>query len=223
MSLGRRQLAQIKTQLERDHARKDKARVLDLKRAVRAARKQRREKLQQVKCDCRKARERNRERAKRARKRLQASIVRTRERARSLCQLAQGEAAHSTLTDISRHVDALHSERATQAQLAAWTKPKRKESSRKERLQESDSAVEANIDEPGLRVVWQHVKHKIKAGPRRSRTEAFYEWVGEHSADVYAIQERDAERQLDELERLEKRARRLKGPALRRALEAVPF
>jgi hypothetical protein len=45
-----------------------------------------------------------------------------------------------------------------------------------------------------LRVVWEHVKAKIKGGPRRSRTEAFLEWAHDHPGDVYAIQEADAER-----------------------------
>ncbi len=79
---------------------------------------------------------------------------------------------------------------------------------RKERQQESDCEVEANIDDPALRVVWEHVKHKIKATPRQSRTESFYQWVHDHSADVYALQEADAERALHQLEEEERRMTR---------------
>jgi len=133
-------------------------------------------------------------------------------------------------------------ERAHQNTLAVWTRPNTSKGPRKgararERASESDDAVEANIDDPGLRVVWSHVKAKIKGNARRSRTEAFFEWAAEHAAQVYEIQERDAERVIAELERQEaalSKALRKRGPYKSPAgcgtpacqhseLEAVPF
>lgn len=225
MTLAQRQRKSLDAQRERDLGTRQRSALRELRTRIRAAKARRRTKVKDVRCDCKAARLRNRARAKKARERLNASIRRTREHARTVCSLAVGEAQRSTLHDISRAVDALTAEQSAQRQLAVWTKPKRSErSTRLERRQESDDEVLANIEEPGLRVVFQEVKGKIKAGPRRSRTEAFYEWVGEHSADVYRIQERDAERAIVELERAERKLAKARGKkSIGAALEAVPF
>lgn len=55
-----------------------------------------------------------------------------------------------------------------------------------EARQESDGEVSANIP-PELRPVWRRVKHAIHAAPRRSRTEAFLEWVEANPTDVQHI------------------------------------
>ncbi len=120
-----------------------------------------------------------------------------------------------------------------------WTRPKTcatpKGQARDGKRQESDCEVAVNIDDPGRHVVWEHVKRKIKAGPRRTRTEAFYEWAADHQGEVYEIQEADAEKALrfGALEREERRmAREVKkaGRYKRRSpeelaemLAAVPF
>jgi hypothetical protein len=62
---------------------------------------------------------------------------------------------------------------------------KRKTVRSQERRQESDQEVEANLS-PELIPVWRRHKRAIKAGPRRSRTEAFEEWVHDHESDVRA-------------------------------------
>ena len=140
--------------------------------------------------------------------------------------------------EIEKAVGALEEERALQRQLAVWTKPTKcalpsGRAKARERRAESDCEVAANIDDPGLRVVWEHVKAKIKGGPRRSRTEEFLEWAQEHAGEVYAIQEADAERALLELEKEERRlSRELKKAGrykkrspeeLAELLAAVPF
>lgn len=235
--LAARQLAQTRLDMERDLKRRDREKLRTLRESIRAAKRSRRTKLREVSTQCREARRRNMERAKRARERLRESIRRTRERARDLCSVSRGEAFANTLHEIEKAVGALEEERALQRQLAVWTKPTScalpRSSKARERRQESDCEVAANIDEPGLRVVWEHVKQKIKPGPRRSRTEAFLEWAQEHPGEVYAIQEADAERALVELEREERRmARELKKAGryrkrspdeLAELLTAVPF
>lgn len=233
MTLAKRQLAQVRAQLERDLRRKDKERLASLRTQIRTLRAQHRERMRAVKAECREARVRNRARAKRARERLKESIRRTREQARTVCQLAVGEAQAKKVRDIGRAVDELAREQGEQRKLLAWTRPKPTNTATpRERAQESDDVVLANIDEPGLRIVFEHVKRRIKAGPRRSRTEAFYEWVAEHPSEVFEIQEADAARELERLEREERRlhgemrkAGRYKGSpeVLRKRLADVPF
>jgi len=236
-NLAARQLAQTRLEMERELKRKDRGKLKTLRESIRNAKRSRTTKLREVTAQCRAARRANMERAKRARERLRESIYRTRERARGLCSVSRGDAYSTTLQEIEKAVGALEEERALQRQLSAWTKPTRcalpRAAKGRERRAESDCEVAANIDDPGLRVVWDHVKHKIKAGPRRSRTEAFLEWAHDHSADVYAIQEADAERALLELEQEERRLSREMKKAgrykkrspeeLAELLAAVPF
>lgn len=238
-NLAARQLAQTRREMERDLKRRDREKLKTLRESIQAAKRSRNAKLREVGAQCRDARRKNMERAKRARERLRASIQRTRERARGLCTVSRGEAYATTLREIERAVGALEEERALQRQLAVWTKPTKcalpsgRGAKARERREESDCEVAANIDDPGLRVVWEHVKAKIKGGPRRSRTEAFLEWAHDHPGDVYAVQEADAERALVELEQEERRlAREVKKAGrykkrspeeLAELLAAVPF
>ena len=67
------------------------------------------------------------------------------------------------------------------------------------------------------------MKHKIKPGTHRSRTEAFIEWAAEHAPQVYAIQEADAVRHLEQLEREERQLARALKKKGRKALDDVPF
>lgn len=231
-----RELAQSRRDMERDLKNRDRKKLKALRESIRAAKRLRQSKLREVGATCRDQRRKNMERAKRARQRLRESILRTRERARGLCAVSRGEVQASTLRQIEKAVGALEEERALQRQLAAWTRPAQcavpAGRSSRERRDESDCEVASNLDDPGMRIVWERVKAKIKGGPRRTRTEAFLEWANEHSSEVYAIQEEDAERALRALEAEERRlSRELKKPARyrkrsREELEemlAVPF
>jgi hypothetical protein len=236
-NLAARQLAQTRRDMERDLKRKDREKLKTLRGSIQAAKRSRKTKLREVGAQCREARRKNIERAKRARVRLRESIQRTRERARGLCTVSRGEAYAGTLREIEKAVGALEEERALQRQLAVWTKPTKcalpRTAKARERREESDCEVSANIDDPGLRVVWERVKAKIKGGPRRSRTESFLEWAHDHPSDVYTIQEADAERALVELEREERRLsrevkktgryRKRSPEELAEMLAAVPF
>jgi hypothetical protein len=52
---------------------------------------------------------------------------------------------------------------------------------------ESDYEVEGNID-PDLVPIWRKVKNRIRTRTgRKTRTEAFLEWVGENQAEVDAM------------------------------------
>lgn len=59
---------------------------------------------------------------------------------------------------------------------------------RREAQQESDDAVERDID-PSLVPVWRRVKRQFTDTPRMSRSEAFLHWVEEHPEEVSVLQE----------------------------------
>lgn len=226
LSLAQRQLAQTRRENERDLRRRARERLRTLRQALREAKQQRRARLRQVTLNCRAARQAITRRAKAARERLRRSVERVRARARDACAASRGDATQQALAAIAMATNALEGERVEQHRLRVWAKPSRStaapRSRARERQLESDEEVEANLDDPGLRIVWRAMKGKIKPGKHRSRTEAFVEWAAEHSADVYAIQEADAIRHLEQLEQQERQLAR----ALRKggkALEDVPF
>jgi hypothetical protein len=93
-------------------------------------------------------------------------------------------------------------------------------SSSAERRQESDDEVVRNLPEALVGVFHKMRKH-VKGGPRRTRTEAFLEWVEENPGEVYAMQGEQAERDLAKLVAEHERATRL---ARRKSLaHDVPF
>ena len=79
----------------------------------------------------------------------------------------------------------LERELAHQRLLKERERTRIKRSTARERAQESDDAVRSNL-EPEMLPVWERVKRGIRGGPRRTRTEAFLEWVGEHPDEVLA-------------------------------------
>jgi len=74
-------------------------------------------------------------------------------------------------------------------------------STKRERSQEDDDAVRSNLSalSPELVPVFEAVKKRIKAGPRRTRTEAFLEWAEENPDEILAVQQADADQYLKEL------------------------
>jgi hypothetical protein len=231
-ALAKRQKAQTARETDAELGRRARAKLAALRADLKAAKAGRVVKLREVGTNCRVQRKAVSARAKAARARLNASIARTRQRAQSMCSSARGEAYSTTLDAIERTARELQTELGEQRRMRIWATPQKKGPAirgtrGKERAGEADDAVAAEIDDPGLRIVWEAVKHKIKPSGRRSRAEAFFEWAAEHTAQVYEIQERDAVRAIERLEREERQlagALRKGGRSLRHAmLEAVPF
>ena len=71
---------------------------------------------------------------------------------------------------------------------------------RREAQQESDDAVERDID-ASLVPVWRRVKRQFVDTPRMSRSEAFLHWVEEHPEEVALLQEQIAMPSEESLER----------------------
>lgn len=81
-----------------------------------------------------------------------------------------------------------------------------------ERRQESDDEVRSNI-EPEYRPIFERVRKMIRGGPRRTRTEAFLEWLGEHPDEVLAMQAARADSDVEELVRARHDAERQQARA----------
>lgn len=125
----------------------------------------------------------------------------------------------------------LAEERATRGIEKAWTKAHRAAGPRKaEARAESDEQVSGDIA-PELRPVWERVKRAIRSGPRRSRLEAFLEWVHDNPSTVERLQNEALYADVAALEREERELSRevRRGARYRGSLEelaaraAVPF
>jgi hypothetical protein len=231
--LVQKQKKATRAELERDQRKKAQAKLRALRANIREAKQRKRVRLKEVTSNCREAQRVISARAKSARARLSASIQRTRAKARTVCDVTRTDVRRAALAVIGEAIRDLETERAEQHQLRAWTRPQEKKSDARtsarrarELQQESDDEVRNNLEDPGLLIVWEAVKHKIKARGRTSRTEAFAEWLAEHPGEAYEIQEADAVRALEELERQERQLAKALGR--RRYVEpeglaAVPF
>jgi hypothetical protein len=139
------------------------------------------------------------ERANRARIALRDAIAAARASAREFCSSTRSHVAREDLEKLTKLSRKLEETRKTLEAHRPFC-PSSAGTCRIRTAEEEDE-VRNNIDDPGLLVVWQTVKHKIKPGPRRSRTEAFFEWVAEHPSEVLEIQDRDASKWSQQLMR----------------------
>lgn len=223
----RKQKAELSKQRDRDLRRAASARLKELQAAIRTTRDARRKAVRDVQERCRANRLSYREAIRAARAELQRLIMEKRAEARR-CAVEPGELRKKGDAAILAAVQALAEERQLQAELRRWDRSK---SARKititEKRSESDDEVRRNLD-PELAIVWEKVKGEIKPGRASSRTEAFFQWVHDNSADVSRIiaehAEEGAERQwremLEEEQRIA-RALKKKGRAQSKALEAL--
>lgn len=212
----------------------DRVKLQELKLALQAARARRAAALKRTVRSCRGWRQhaaktvRERRAAELARLKVEADELR--QAARNRCQARRETIKGSGGRLVTRKAATLREERELQAQLKrlakdATLKLSRHRASSKELRAESDDYVRGNLP-PELLGVFEQVKSKIKGSARRTRTEAFMEWVEEHPEDVIAHQGDAADREVAELVRQhhETASRLRKGPRHYAALaEAVPF
>lgn len=195
-------------ELERERRRKVDARLRELRAAIKAARAARREAIALVRTQCRAAR------------------VKLRANCKRRAVRAQEEGAARIVAGVGE----LERERRDEKQLRDADRRGMKRSgvrsTRTERRQESDDEVRRNIPD-GLVAVFDRVRRHIRGSDRKSRTEAFLEWVEENPGEVYALQAVDAERELAKMiaehERTERLARKRGGRRGSVALADVPF
>jgi len=191
---------------------RDRERLRALQGALKAARGTQRERTAQIRAACKAERDRLRAEAERQRQELAESIRRMQSEAKKICSVRVDDTRRETSEAIARAVEALGAARAEQTRLSIWTRPAYcavpgTPRRRGEQRAESDCEVAQNLTEAALLPVWEQVKHKIKASARRSRTEAFLEWVHEHAADVAELQRKAEDEALRTLIREEQRTR----------------
>jgi hypothetical protein len=229
-------LRYIRRLRERELKKRDRETLRELRDKVRVIRTGRRERIAEIRALCRAGRARARAAVKLLREQTMAELgerVRAlREAERGTCQVSQSNARAAVTA-------ALHK---AQDELRNWSGYVRSRYGRKRRApgvpsaaelrrearEESDDAVRRNVG-PELAAVFDRVRKNIKAGPRRSRTEAFLEWVesnpDEAHAIVYANSELELERMIRQQQELERRLgnRYADDADLASALGEVPF
>lgn len=226
---ARAQRAAIARDLEREMRGRDRARIRELRDAIKAARARKREALKRVRQGCAARRQELREKAQRLREELTRTIREEREAARNQCSASRERAREEADRQIAARGAELARERADQRLIHGTAKRASKPKiTARERAQESDDEVRRNIPHE-LIPLFDKVRRAIKASPRRSRTEAFLEWVHDHPEAVWELHETQEAAELARLEREERElARDLKRNRYgRRAREIaaaeVPF
>lgn len=142
-----------------------------------------------IQAACRSDRERLSADAKDRRERLAQAIRDERAALRGRCATRLSEARQATDKAIEEarasamHLAKLRKVSRSPAQNAA---AERARARRAESILESDDAVRRNLSED-LAIVWDVKKRSIRPSTRRTRTEAFLEWVEEHPGEAARI------------------------------------
>jgi hypothetical protein len=225
-------------ELDRDHRRKAREKLAELRLQLRGARTGRKDAIRQAKERCRTERLAARERARALRIRglaeLREAARLERQAARDVCTVGKADARKKD--NIERRRAELAAEAKYQAEMRRIdrsNKSRRREHRHAtyiERRAESDDEVRANISRD-LVPLFERVKRGIKATPRMSRTEAFLHYAGEHPDEVLDVIEDKTDALIRELEAKQLQAARVARPAAQRArprytteeLAVVPF
>ena len=190
-------------EIEAERRKELRTRLAELAELIKAARANRREAVKGVRVQCRLARQK-----------LKTNCDRRAEAARAKGSIKVAERA----TDIAlaRETDRTVRRGDTRHRIGVV----KARSSSAERAQESDDEVKHNLP-PALVKVFAKIRKQVKGSPRRTRTEAFLEWVEENPGEVYAMQGAQAERDLGRMLAEHERGTRLER---RKQLAAdVPF
>jgi len=145
--------------------------------------------------------------------RIRRAAARERELVRKRKELLLASAKRR-LSDVeSKRVRELERELAGQRLIQERERKRIRGPSAKERKSESDDSVRGNISRD-LLPVFNAVREIIKAGPRRTRTEAFLEWVHENPETVLNLQAEAANRDVRRLvaEQHEAERRQVRAP-----------
>jgi len=227
---------ELRKRRERELKARDKAKLRELSQRLKHARAARPHRIREIRGLCRIGRQNLKARLRALRAEtlaeLRETAKRLRDEQRGECQTSSS-AARENLT---KAIDAAHTELAdARRQFRSFygRKSSGGVSGRQratERRQESDDEVIRNLP-PELVPVFRKVRGKIKAGPRRTRTEAFLEWVESNTDEAHAIVfdqvEADVSRMVREHEQISKRLRKSRAyedpEAAAHALGAVPF
>ena len=210
--------ANVGASLRRDVAamlrRQDRAKLRALREQLRGVKNRKRGALAKVRGQCKAARARITEKWQAERRRVLSEIReaadRERVQARTVCERKKERVRRGAKQVELSASDRLREERRLQREIAeAYRKASRKLRLAKttERRSESDDEVRRNIPED-LVPVFNKVKRQISGTPRKSRTEAFLQWVEENTAEVMAMEQDRADREIVRLIREEQKLAR---------------
>ena len=190
----------------------DRAALNKRKAALDKAKKAKRKDMGEARTQCQLDRERTKDATRASYQRTVAKARAKRDQARSeargRCEAGKRAVNAQHDPEIQKAAKDLAEERKFQKgsrRIEAQNKDRERERKRARgsgiaKMQEANEEVEQNLP-PELVPVWRYVRGSIKAGPRRSRLEAFQEYIHEHPEVVVEAQERHAERELAELEK----------------------
>ena len=214
----RRDRARTRRELAKSTRKAARERIRSLREQIRSIKRSRPHRLQRVRMLCQQAREDERERARRRREELKEAREELRRQAREARAIAR--AARDTnrarchtdraavpveiaaeVSELEREIRETKDTARAGVQLdAAIATMERDRRTPAERRAEAEDEVAQNIPAE-LLPVWEAKKSKIRAGKRSSLTEAFLQWVHDHSAEVSEILYSD---ELAELRRIDR-------------------
>lgn len=209
--------------IDRQRLRDDRQKLRDLRAALRAIKLRRREQVKQIRVDVREARRGSLARVAQLRAEI-AKLVRERRQLGPKGRELTAETKRLAAAEIATAAHALAAARGYYLEHLAHpyggSSRARKGGSVsvREKREQSDHEVEVNVPIE-LLPVWRAMKHKIHAGPRHSRTEAFFEWVHDHAAEAARLKHSAEEQEADRLwqEHQQTEARTLRSPRARLA------
>lgn len=195
---------------------KDRAELGALRAKIRELRATKAARVRAAIAACRAARARQKAKAAAARQKLRAYLARAKVEARGQCASSRELERETGTRSIAETKAELERRRADiRLRRQAEGARLRPRLSTREARGESDDEVLGNIPRE-LAPVWRRVKSRIKAGARRSRTEAFLEWVHDNSATVERLLNESIEADVEDLVRQEQ-AMYAQNPRLRMA------
>lgn len=177
---------------------KDRAALGLLRAQIKHARVERIGLLRIARQSCRTAREQLKERQAVQRAEFVQTQRAERVLERSLCSSGKENAKAKGLELELGARRTLKEERAFQRQVARAGKAPKTRATARERSQEDDDAVRANLP-PELVPVFEKMARKIKGTPKRTRTEAFLDWAEENPDEILAVQQAVADKALREM------------------------
>ncbi len=177
---------------------KDRAALGLLRAQIKHARVERIGMLRIARQSCRTAREQLKERQAVQRAEFVQTQRAERVLERSLCSSGKEHAKAKGLELELGARRTLKDERALQRQVARAGKAPKVRATARERSQEDDDAVRANLP-PELVPVFDKMARKIKGTPKRTRTEAFLDWAEENPDEILSVQQAVADKALREM------------------------
>lgn len=214
---ARQQHAAIRRDIEREHRRKARQKLKELREQLRASRLTRKNALVEVSSRCRgerlAVRDRTRLERLRALEELRRALHEERQAARDACAARRAETKRATSDAVTAARAELESERKYQEDLKRIERGNRERhlATRRrtagERRSESDDEVRVNIPAE-LVGLFERVKSGIRATARETRTEAFLRYAEEHPGEVLAALDDKTEALIRDLERQEREAAR---------------